>query len=149
MLRIRLRRTGKKHQPHYRIVVAEHTAPVTGKYVSVVGHYNPRSKELVVNETEVTRWLDQGAQPSNTIAKLLTKQGVSHKQIKIHLRPVRPGKHEEPAAEATPAEQPAATDTAAAPEDTATEPAEDVAETPAEPTDTATATDAPAEDTKE
>jgi small subunit ribosomal protein S16 len=101
MLRIRLRRTGKKHQPHYRIVVAEHTAPVSGKYVSVVGHYNPRSKELVIDDAEVTSWLNNGAQPSNTIAKLLAKKGLTHKLIKIHKYPERPGKNVKPEAVAT------------------------------------------------
>ncbi len=92
MLRIRLRRTGKKHQPHYRLVVAEHTAPVSGKFVDVVGHYNPRTKELVVKEEQVVTWLDKGAQPSNTVARLLTKQGVKHKLVKVHVYPERPSK---------------------------------------------------------
>lgn len=158
MLRIRLRRIGKKHQPHYRIVVAEHTAPVSGKYVSVVGHYNPRSKELVVDDAAVTTWLDNGAQPSNTIAKLLTKKGLKHKLIKVHLYPERPGKNVKPETEA-----PAATPESAkvTTEETTTEevvvdaPAEAVVteevtpdkepEAPAETADTAT----PAETQKE
>ena len=93
MLRIRLRRTGKKNQPHYRIVVAEHTAPITGKYVGVVGHYNPRSKDMVIDDVAIMEWLNKGAQPSNTIAKLLQKQGLKHKSIKIHMYPERAGKN--------------------------------------------------------
>ncbi|MBI4022745.1 30S ribosomal protein S16 [Candidatus Berkelbacteria bacterium] len=92
MLRIRLRRTGKKHQPHYRVVVAEHSAPVRGKFVSELGHYNPRTKEIVLKLEDVTAWLDKGAQPSQTIARLLTKQGLTHKQISVHTFPERPGK---------------------------------------------------------
>lgn len=129
MLRIRLRRIGKKHQPHYRIVVAEHTAPVTGKYVSVVGHYNPRSKELVIDDAAAIKWLDNGAQPSNTIAKLLTKKGIKHKSIKVHLYPERPGKNVKPEAAATPATKEENTETAA-PEATTDE--EIVTEAPTE-----------------
>lgn len=143
MLRIRLRRTGKKHQPHYRIVVAEHTAPVSGKYVGVLGHYNPRSKDIVIDDAAVTMWLDRGAQPSNTIAKLLTKKGMTHKLIKIHLYPERPGKNVEPekapvvAAEAESVETPATEEAPATEEvatETPTEPAADEAavETPTE-----------------
>ncbi|MCA9388839.1 30S ribosomal protein S16 [Candidatus Berkelbacteria bacterium] len=113
MLRIRLRRTGKKHQPHYRLVVAEHTAPITGKYVAILGHYNPRTKELVTKDKEILNWIDKGAKPSNTVAKLLTKQGLKHKQIVIHKYPERPGKKEaqeaKEAAESSSAETPAAT----------------------------------------
>lgn len=92
MLRIRLRRTGKKHQPHYRLVVAEHTAPLTGKFVALLGHYNPRTKELVIKDKEILEWIDKGAKPSNTVARLLTKQGLKHKQIVIHQYPERPSK---------------------------------------------------------
>ena len=143
MLRIRLRRTGKKHQPHYRIVVAEHTAPVSGKYVGILGHYNPRSKDIVIDDAAVTMWLDRGAQPSNTIAKLLTKQGMKHKLIKIHLYPERPGKNVEPekapvVAEATETEAPAPDETAEAAAETTVEPA--TAEAAPEPTEVPTET---------
>lgn len=93
MLRIRLRRTGKKHQPHYRLVVAEHTAPIQGKFVDIVGHYNPRSKELVIKEEVASKWMDKGAKPSNTVARLFTKFGLKHKQIEVHMYPERPGKN--------------------------------------------------------
>lgn len=120
MLRIRLRRTGKKHQPHYRLVVAEHTAPLTGKFVALLGHYNPRTKELVIKDKEILEWIDKGAKPSNTVARLLTKQGLKHKQIVIHQYPERPSKKdakeaaeasengttEAPAADTTPATEP-------------------------------------------
>ncbi|MEK7184244.1 MAG: 30S ribosomal protein S16 [Patescibacteria group bacterium] len=129
MLRIRLRRTGKKHQPHYRIVVAEHTAPVSGKYVEVLGHYNPRSKELVLQDEAVMGWLNKGAQPSNTIARLLLKKGMKHKLITVHTYPERPGKN-------VPAEEPAKAAEAPTETDAATE----------EPTNTATESAATAEE---
>lgn len=149
MLRIRLRRTGKKHQPHYRIVVAEHSAPVTGKYVEVLGHYNPRSKELVLEDAQVTMWLDRGAQPSNTIARLLQKKGMKHKLITVHTYPERPGKNA-PAEEPEKAEVPAATaeETVDAPATTGEASAEPA--TPAEQSAEAPAADTASDsDTKE
>ena len=92
MLRIRLTRNGKRHQPHYRVVVAENTAPVQGKFVASLGHYDPRTKELIVAKDEVLTWLNKGAQPSNTIARLLAKQGMSHKLLVVQIRPERPSK---------------------------------------------------------
>ena len=81
MLRIRLRRVGKKKQPSYRIVVAEITAPRDGKFVEQVGHYNPRTDPptLVVAEEKVRHWLSQGAQPSNTVSRLLQVKGIIQK----------------------------------------------------------------------
>ena len=78
MLRIRLRRTGKKKQPQYRLVVADQRAPRDGKFVEIVGHYNPRSnpKALVVKEERIKYWLSVGAQPSETVHRLLHKEGL-------------------------------------------------------------------------
>jgi small subunit ribosomal protein S16 len=78
MLRIRLRRTGKKKQPQYRLVVADQKAPRDGKFVEIVGHYNPRTtpKELVVKEERIKYWLSVGAQPSETVHRLLHKEGL-------------------------------------------------------------------------
>ena len=78
MLRIRLRRTGRTKAPHYRVVVADQRAPRDGDFVEIVGHYNPRSadKELVLKEERIRHWLEQGAQPSETVHRLLHKQGL-------------------------------------------------------------------------
>ncbi len=83
MLAIRLRRVGRTHDPHYRIVVAEHTAPVQGKFLAQVGHYHPKTKALVIDQTALTRWLAQGAKPSNSVARLALRQGIDHKQIQV------------------------------------------------------------------
>jgi len=79
MLTIRLRRTGKKHQPSYRVVVADSRAPRDGDFVEILGHYNPRvePKVLTVNEDRVKHWLGNGAQPSETVHRLLFKQGLT------------------------------------------------------------------------
>ncbi|CAA9557323.1 MAG: SSU ribosomal protein S16p [uncultured Thermomicrobiales bacterium] len=78
MLKMRLRRTGAKKRPSYRIVVAEHTAPRDGKFIEILGHYNPLTEPATVkvNEERAQYWLSVGAQPSETVAGLLTRAGV-------------------------------------------------------------------------
>lgn len=78
MLRIRLRRVGAKKQPSYRIVVAESTSPRDGRFVEVVGHYNPRTEpETVEVKTDrAVYWLARGATPSPAVERMLKKQGV-------------------------------------------------------------------------
>ncbi len=77
MLRIRLRRVGGKKQPSYRVVVAEATAPRDGKSVETVGFYNPRTQPetIQVKEDRVLHWLSVGAQPSDSVVRLLKKVG--------------------------------------------------------------------------
>lgn len=90
MLKIRLTRTGKRNDPRFRIVVAEHTKPVKGKFVSIVGHYDPIHKKIVTKKEEITSWLKKGAKPSNRVAKLLKKEGIKHPLIvvkKFHKKP--------------------------------------------------------------
>ncbi len=76
--RIRLRRTGRRHQPTYRIVVTEKAAPRDGKFIETLGHYNPRTEPitLVVNAEKARDWLSRGATPSDTVRSLLKKAGV-------------------------------------------------------------------------
>src|SRR6266576_2736021 len=76
MLVIRLARTGRNKYPTYRIVAAEHSRAATGKFVAVLGHYNPHTKELVMKKEEIVRHIGNGAQPSNTVAKLLQREKV-------------------------------------------------------------------------
>ncbi len=108
MLRIRLRRTGKRHQPSYRVVIVEHTAPVQGSYLESVGHFNPRASQLTINQDRVVFWLDRGAQPSERIAKLLTTLGMSHKLISLpdYERKPKRTKKKAPKSAAAPAEKP-------------------------------------------
>jgi len=81
VLRIRLRRTGKKKQPSYRIVVADSRAPRDGKFVDQVGHYNPLTDPptVVLAEEKIRNWLGHGAQPSDTVARLLQVKGILEK----------------------------------------------------------------------
>lgn len=78
MLRIRLQRTGRENRPSYRLVVAEHTAPIKGKYLENVGHYNPIANPHVFeyNLERIRHWISFGAQPTNTVARLLKGKGV-------------------------------------------------------------------------
>lgn len=78
MVRIRLRRTGRKKTPTYRIVVADSTSPRDGRFIEIIGQYNPRQGEQALNlKTErANYWLDNGAQPSDTVRSLLRKAGV-------------------------------------------------------------------------
>jgi small subunit ribosomal protein S16 len=77
-VKIRLRRTGRKKQPMYRIVVADSRSPRDGKFIEVVGQYAPRSGETALNlkHDRVNYWLDNGAQPTDTVRSLLRKGGV-------------------------------------------------------------------------
>ena len=77
-VKIRLRRTGRKKQPMYRIVVADSRSPRDGKFIEVIGQYAPRQGEQALNlkNDRVNYWLDNGAQPSDTVRSLLRKAGV-------------------------------------------------------------------------
>ena len=76
MLVIRLARTGRAKYPTYRVVAAESARAATGKFVAVLGHYNPHTKELVIKREEIKKHLTNGAQPSNTVVKLLQREKV-------------------------------------------------------------------------
>lgn len=78
MVRIRLRRTGKTKQPSYRVVVADSRSPRDGKFIEIVGHYNPirQPKVLEVKDDRVRYWLGVGAQPSDRVQYLLQKLNI-------------------------------------------------------------------------
>ena len=78
MLKIRLRRTGQKHQPSYRIVVADKDSPRDGRFVEILGHYNPRTEPVTfeVKADRVQHWVSQGAQPTETVHRLLHARGI-------------------------------------------------------------------------
>ncbi|NCO44172.1 30S ribosomal protein S16 [Candidatus Berkelbacteria bacterium] len=89
MLTIRLRRAGKKNYATYRIVVAQSTAPIQGKFMQRLGHYNPHTKEIVLDKDQLLAWIDKGAQPSNTVAKLMEREKITHKRISVRITPKR------------------------------------------------------------
>lgn len=81
MVKIRLRRTGSKKKPSYRLVVADSRAARDGAFISTIGHYNPLTdpETVVIDEEKALHWLSQGAQPTATATRLLTKVGIMDK----------------------------------------------------------------------
>ena len=77
-VRIRLRRTGRKNSPSFRIVVTESTSPRDGRFIEIIGQYYPRQgdKAVELKTDRANYWLDSGAQPSDTVRSLLRKAGV-------------------------------------------------------------------------
>jgi small subunit ribosomal protein S16 len=75
MLSIRMRRTGSKKRPFYRLVVTEARSPREGNFIEVLGHYNPRTKPATVelNKARVAHWIAQGARPSDSARTLLKR----------------------------------------------------------------------------
>jgi small subunit ribosomal protein S16 len=81
-VRIRLTRLGAKKRPFYRIVVANSTSPRDGKFIEIVGHYNPmlsseKENKVVLKKDRIEYWLSQGASPSDKVAKLFANGGVT------------------------------------------------------------------------
>ena len=76
--RIRLKRTGSRHQPHFRVVVVDQRKSRDGRSIEEIGYYNPRTDPATVNidEDRALYWLGVGAQPSETVRSLLEKTGV-------------------------------------------------------------------------
>ena len=75
MLVIRLRRAGSKGRPFFRVVVTESRSPREGRFVEVIGHYNPRTKPeiLVLDRDRLAHWLKAGAQASDTVRTLVDR----------------------------------------------------------------------------
>lgn len=81
MVKIRLRRVGRKNAPFYRILVADSQSPRDGKFIEIIGQYAPRKADsLQVDEARANHWLDQGAQPTDTVRSLLRRAGVLKKR---------------------------------------------------------------------
>lgn len=81
MVRIRLRRVGARHQPSYRIVAAEKESPRDGRFLEIIGNYNPRTEPatIVIQEDRLFHWLKNGAQPSDAVAKLMRTSGAQER----------------------------------------------------------------------
>ncbi len=106
MLVLRLARIGRAKYPTYRIVAAESARAATGKFVQVLGHYNPHTKELVLKTDDIQRHIANGAQPSNTVVKLLQREKVELPAwVKLKVKAAK--KVAAPEAEAAAAEAPA------------------------------------------
>ena len=89
MVKIRLRRVGAKKKPSYRVVIADNRAPRDGAFISVIGHYDPQTdpETVVIDEEKALEWLNQGAQPTDTVVRLLSKTGILEKFNKVKEKP--------------------------------------------------------------
>jgi small subunit ribosomal protein S16 len=92
-VRIRLRRAGRKKTPIYRIVVADSKSPRDGRFIELIGQYNPRQAEggLNVDAARAGYWLDAGAQPTDTVRSLLRKAGVLKARHEVRVAARRRG----------------------------------------------------------
>jgi len=81
MVKIKLRRVGAPKKPMYRIVIADSRSSRDGAFISVVGRYNPLTnpETVVLEEAAILDWLKKGAQPTDTVARILKKSGVMDK----------------------------------------------------------------------
>ena len=116
MLKIRLRRTGARKRPSYRVVVAEATAPRDGRYIEILGTYDPLTDPATIklDGDRAKHWLSVGAQPTDRVVKLLAREGLIEAPV-----------YAKPAAAETPAAETAPTATATATEEPAEETAAD------------------------
>ena len=76
MVKMRLKRTGKKFSAFYRIVAADSRAPRDGRFIEQIGYFNPHSKELKIDRKLALKWLNDGAKPTETVRTLLTKEKI-------------------------------------------------------------------------
>ena len=78
MVKIRLKRMGANKKPFYRVVVADSRAPRDGKFIEEIGYYNPMTDpaDIKIDEEKAQKWLGTGAQPTDTVKKLLQKSGI-------------------------------------------------------------------------
>lgn len=81
MVRIRLRRVGAKNQPSFRVVAADRESPRDGRFLEILGHYNPRTEPatIVLKEDRIYEWLGKGAQPSDAVTQLFRTTGLTER----------------------------------------------------------------------
>ncbi len=120
MLKIRLRRMGAKFQPHYRIVVADARAPRDGRFVTILGFYDPRTEPptIHIDEAQVVDWVHKGAQPTDAVLALLRQAKIAPTVVETHRGKNRRGS------------APVTSDTSTAPADVAAAAAAETAEQP-------------------
>ncbi len=86
MVKIRLRRTGQKNQPSYRIVVADSRSPRNGRFIDNIGYYNPMTdpETVVFDKARALKWLADGAQPTEAVERMLKKAGIYDALPRVH-----------------------------------------------------------------
>ena len=154
-MKIRLARGGSKKRPHYSIVAADSRMPRDGRFIEKLGTYSPllpkdSEDRVKMNAERVQHWLDQGAQPTDRISRMLEAAGILEKKTRNNPNKAKPGKNAEERAQSKADKATAAAEAAAAPKE---EPVAEEAvadEAPAEeaPAEEAKTEEAPAEDAK-
>ena len=86
MVKIRLRRVGAKKQPSYRVIVADSRVKRDGRFLEIIGHYNPRTDPptVVIKEDRALYWLSVGAQPTDAVASFFVKMSLPDKLKQVH-----------------------------------------------------------------
>lgn len=108
MLVIRLARGGRSKYPVYRVVAAESSRAATGKFIEVLGSYNPHTKEVTLKKEAIEKRLAHGAQPSNSVVKLLQREKIELPDwVKLKTKASKPKSEPEEKPEAPVAEAPA------------------------------------------
>ena len=81
MVKLRLKRMGKKKQPIYRIIAADSRSPRDGRFIEEIGFYDPNKEPMVIKlkEDKVVKWINNGAQPTDTVKSLFKRSGLSFK----------------------------------------------------------------------
>lgn len=96
-VKIRLARAGAKKRPYYHIVVADHAAPRDGKFIDVIGHFNPMlaktdENRVKLDAAKAAEWLKKGAQPTDRVLRFLDKSGVAKREARNNPEKALPGK---------------------------------------------------------
>lgn len=91
MVKIRLTRTGRKHQPHYRIVAVDSRSKRDGSYIEKIGYYNPRTTPptVKINKDILKKWMDNGAQLTDTVYDLLVREKIITKKDKLREKRIK------------------------------------------------------------
>jgi len=115
-VKIRLKRVGQKKQPFYRIIVADERSPRNGRFIAEIGSYDPNQEPSLIkfSEEETKKWLQNGAQPTDRVAKLLQLAGISGKAVEQADKKRKEKVAQQAAAAAKKAAEKAAADKAAA-----------------------------------
>ncbi len=100
MLRIRLSRVGKKNKAQFRVTVADARRSPTGKFIEILGHYNPHTKEKIFKNERIEYWISKGAKPSPTIHNFLVDAGILKGEKVTSWKPKKKEKSKEEAKEA-------------------------------------------------
>lgn len=107
MLAIRCLRSGRTNTAFFRIVLTESSRPPKSGFISILGWYNPHTKESSLQKEDIVSWLDKGAKASNTVARILESNGIKHKQAKFIPDTAKASKSKEKEKSVTPTQKPA------------------------------------------